>query len=233
MFFVAIEGIDASGKATQSRLLKEWFETRRRQTSWEKLRVLSSSFPDYHSHTGEAILAHLQKKWACWINGHDGFPETTIRSPSQYDALAFQCLQTNNRFECLPEEAFTKPENTVLVSDRYHASALVYGSLDGLPMELLDKMNRGLPMPDLYILLDVPVAASIERRPDRRDRYEMNHEYMQKVRERYVQLFNERANEWKYGKGHGWYVVNGHRPILDVHKEIVAIVDEVFRTSPL
>src|SRR5574337_452532 len=185
MFFVAIEGIDASGKATQALLLKRWFADQREKGQEASLRVLSTSFPDYESVTGDAILAHLKREWHVAHMPRRLAPEAPVNdllTPERraYDPLVFQCLQTSNRLECLPDEVWTNPSNTVLVSDRYHASALVYGSLDGLPLELLDKLNRSLPMPDLYLLLDVPVTASVERRPDRRDRYEEDLAYMER-----------------------------------------------------
>jgi L-alanine-DL-glutamate epimerase-like enolase superfamily enzyme len=48
---IALEGIDASGKATQSKLLAE------------KLRGTRFAFPDYETPAGEAILGHLKKEW--------------------------------------------------------------------------------------------------------------------------------------------------------------------------
>lgn len=222
MFFVAIEGIDASGKATQTRLLKEWFCGRKALLSNRALSVHTTSFPAYDSHTGKAILAHLKREWRVQHVLGEEMPSEERRA---FDPLVFQCLHTNNRFECLPEIAWSKPDDTVLVSDRYHASALVYGSLDGLPINILDKMNRGLPMPDCYVLLDVSVEESVRRRPERRDRYEEDSAYMSLVRQRYFDLFTERA-------AMGWHIINGKMSPMDVHKTVVGIVDDCFRTVP-
>jgi dTMP kinase len=221
MFFVAIEGIDASGKATQAALLKEWFGNRREVNRKEKLKVLSASFPDYNSITGRAIKAHLKREWRVEFASGE---EKIDRERRAFDPLVFQSLQTSNRHECLPEEAWTNPPNTVLVADRYHASALVYGSLDGLQLELLDKMNQSLPMPDRYILLDVPVEKSVERRPERRDRYETDIEYLRAVQAQYKLLFASRP---------GWVTIDGTRSVREVHEQIVAIVDDCFRSEPI
>lgn len=231
MFFVAIEGIDASGKATQSLLLKDWFSTRREAGQQGKLNVLSTSFPAYDSHTGRAIKAHLNREWRVEHALRAGAPgkmsDVVLTEERRgFDPLVFQSLQTSNRLECLPRVAWTNPPNTVLVSDRYHASALVYGNLDGLPLELLDRMNQSLPMPNRYILLDVPVEKSIERRPERRDRYEADIEYLRKVREHYKLIFDAR-------RAQGWYVIDGTRSVKEVHDNIVGIVDDCFRSEPV
>lgn len=237
MFFVALCGIDASGKDSHTRMLREYLSKRRLPTSamnqsraWPypderqphpKLDVHGMSFPNYDSITGRAILAHLKSKWSVdtsYLSDANGI--LPVSEAATLDPLVFQCLQTNNRFEGLPEIFWQKPDNTVFVADRYHASALVYGSMDGLPMDFLDKINRGLPMPDLYILLDISVDESKARRPERRDRYEADFAYLERVRQGYLDLF----------KARGWRIVNGAQSVEAVHEDIVAIVNSVFPT---
>ena len=49
---IAFEGMDQSGKETQARKLREWFEARGRH-------VESTGFPDYKTHIGQEIWKGL------------------------------------------------------------------------------------------------------------------------------------------------------------------------------
>lgn len=230
MLFAAIEGLDASGKMTQSKLLADWLRTQRERPFNKPLDVIERSFPAYETATGRVIKRHLMKEWSAaavtsaatnYARKGAAFARTTIEVDKEADALAFQALQTANRFEALPGEVWSKPANTALVCDRYHASALVYGALDGIDVDLLDRISFGLPMPQLYILLDVDVADSLARRPERRDRYEQDLPFMERVQARYVQLFQERA-------ALGWVIVNGRGTVDEVHQAIIQHVSDAF-----
>jgi dTMP kinase len=214
---VAIEGLDASGKATQSKLLAE------------KLGGTRFSFPNYESPTGELIRGHLEKKWGVkcvsWPRDrHVGHEEQRL------DATVFQSLQTVNRIESLPAICEAMYRGPVVV-DRYWASAVVYGVLDGLDRDWL-MATQAAPMPKaaVWILLDTPVEESFKRRPKRRDRYEVDHPYLERVRGEYLRLFNEQRNTMRMSMpdGHSWlqewHVVDGLGTVEQVHERVMKIM---------
>lgn len=225
-----IEGMDAAGKATQSKMLAE------------KLGATRFSFPNYASDTGQAILLHLQKKWSAvagcsWdcrqmecMKFVDGEYVPAHPLPHHLDARVFQSLQTVNRIEILPE-IYAALERGPVVFDRYWQSAYIYGSLDGLDKEWLRTVQeKPMPRPDFNILIDVPVDAGFERRPERRDRYETNRPFLEKVRTAYLELWGwtnitTPSVEWLTRSDRpGWVVVNGLGTIEEVHERIIRAV---------
>jgi thymidylate kinase len=218
---VAICGVDASGKATQSRLLAE------------KLKGTRLAFPNYETPTGKAILAHLKNEWSVGITRE---ADTTPTDCAVLDAFVFQALQTVNRFECLDEINAARARGPV-VRDRYTASGLVYGTLDGLDPAWIEKINASLPQPNVWILLDVPVEEGFRRRPERRDRIESNRPYLEKVRDGYLKLFEKKQAErvrleecWKMARPlPAWYTVNGLGSVEVIHEEILSIVNQARR----
>lgn len=238
---VVICGVDASGKATQSKLLAE------------RLKGTRFSFPNYESETGKAILANLKKEWTTTSTDRgDGRPidsskpisddagwNARIERDRKLNALVFQSLQTVNRIELLPK-IHAAMERGPVVFDRYWQSAVVYGTLDGLDPEWLRTVQE-LPMPkaDVNILIDVPIEEGFKRRPERRDRYETNREFLEKVRVEYLRLGespqsppvfsaeDKEGNRWWRTKS-GWYIVNGQGSIEQVHKRICAVLREHF-----
>lgn len=212
---VAIEGGDACGKATQTKLLAE------------KLGGTRFAFPDYETPTGKAILGHLKKHWSV-ANPCDD-PDCKHRSrevehfhelQNNIDPLVFQCLQTVNRLELLPTIRLAQAVRP-LVFDRYWASALVYGVLDGLDPKWIELIQAPLPQPDAWVLIDVPVEEGFTRRPERRDRIESNRPYLEKVRVAYLRLFEERRLRRAVGaEGSAWHVINGLGTVEEVHARI-------------
>lgn len=223
--FVAIEGIDASGKNTQSKLLANTLDAK------------LCSFPDYDTRSGQVVDAHLKQEWRAVV-GHpehaiartpDGAPiEMPVNGRGVWadekylDAFVFQALQLMNRMEhaCDIHEAIHKNGQSI-VSDRYTASAMVYGGQDGLDMDYLIDIHRYLPQPDVWVLVDIDVETSIQRRPERRDRYESNMEFLEKVADGYRRLFTEMAAR----EGPKWQAVDGRRSVGDVHLAILEAID--------
>ena len=201
MTFIAIEGIDACGKSTQIKLLAK------------SLNASTYRFPNDDSPTGKLIRAHLHKEWGARSRDGAHLP--------QEDALMFQCLHFVNRLEMAME--IMQAQHTLkkdIVSDRYVASAIVYGGADGLDVDYLIATQRWLPQPDLNILLDIPLERSLERRPEREDRYEENKDFLKDVMARYIRLW---AHMIESNPG-GWVIINGDRPTEEVHKDIVETV---------
>lgn len=173
--------MDAVGKATQSKILAE------------RLGATLFTFPDYTTPAGEAILSNLKSGWtAASSEKLVGKPYFSYSAEPKINALVLQSLMLTNRLE-RGAQLRTASFRGHVVLDRYDASAMVYGALDGLDLDWITSTNAQLPVrPDVYILLDAPVEESFRRRPERRDRYESNRPYLEKVRVEYLRLFTEK-----------------------------------------
>lgn len=197
--FVVLEGIDGCGKGVQSRGL-----------AWD-LKAELFSFPDYSTPIGKVIKDHLTQEWRC-RRLEPWYDDPAIEYPE--DALIFQALQTANRLEHAHDIAGHLAEGRPVVADRYYASGLVYGTADGIDLAYLERLHRYLPQPTHWILIDIDVEQSVERRPERRDRYERDFEFMQKVCLFYRQLWIRKR----------WHIVDGRGSVQDTAGQIREIV---------
>lgn len=189
---IVIEGVDASGKSTISkRLAKE-------------LNAYWQPFPDRSTFFGFFIDEYLKGNWH--VDRHvagpfnrslpQGVPEETrhgTRASEDFStAAAFQAIQTVNRLEVLPKMLSELAARDV-VCDRYWMSGYAYGSMDGLPGEVLEQIHRTLPQPDVAIFLDVTPRVSLARMQGRGGKAEFYEsrgaEWNAKLREKYLQLF--------------------------------------------
>ncbi len=180
---IALEGIDQSGKKTQASLLAQ----RLRELGYE---VEQISFPDYSTPIGREIRAFLEG-----------------RRP--YRPEIRQLLYVANRWELRDRLEGWLREGKVVIADRYVPSGLAYGLANGLDLDWMVELEKGLPEPELVIILDIsPTEAS--RRKVGQDVYERDYEFLQRVRSSYLQLARE----------FGWVVIDGSKPIDRVSESI-------------
>jgi dTMP kinase len=185
---IVVEGFDQAGKMTQSKLLAKFLKTK-------NMKSKIFSFPDYRTPIGKEIKRYL--------GGNRIFPPQVIH-----------CLLAANRWEKAKEIGDSLLENNVVIMNRYYQSNLVYGMVNGLDMEWLRNLDRGLPKEDLVILLDVNPADSFSRKKERRDKFEENMEFAIKITETYRRLAKE----------FGWIIVNASRHKQQVHQDVKEIV---------
>lgn len=187
---MVFEGLDQSGKKTQVELLVKNLKERGYQV--EKM-----AFPDYNTPIGKEIKAFLLGE-------------------KEYNVHVRHILYAANRWERKEDiERWLDEEKFVLV-DRYSSSNLAYGLANGLDLDWLLSLERGLPEADLIILIDTSPEASFERKHVERDLYERDLSFLKRVREAYTQL----------SRKFNWIVVNGERSIEDVHNDIWRIVKD-------
>jgi len=160
--FIAIEGIDAAGKRTQSSILRAWFNSK-------GLTTRTLSFPAYETTIGKEIRKFL-----------DG----SVDYPQQVRAM----LYAANRWEKKAELEAILSKTDVTIVDRYSGSNLAYGVSNGLGLEWLLHLEEGLPEPDLVLLLDASPTKLVPRRGDRKDSYERNISLQEKARDAYLKL---------------------------------------------
>lgn len=185
---IVVEGFDQAGKKTQSKLLAKFLKTR-------NIKSKIFSFPDYSTPIGKEIRRYL--------GGKRSFPPQVIH-----------CLLAANRWEKAKEIQDALSENNVVIMNRYYQSNLVYGTVNGLDMKWLENLDDGLPKEDIVILLDVNVTDSFSRKKERRDKFEENMEFAQKISGTYRKL----------AKQFGWHIVNASRHKQAVHQDIRQIV---------
>ncbi len=152
---IALEGIDQSGKRTQTRLLAEELER-------IGARVGTISFPIYRSPSGRQIQRFLAGK-------------------QEYPATALHMLYSLNRWENQELIINLTEKSDFVIADRYYPSNLAYGVSRGLSLGWLQGLDRGLPTASLVIVLDVPVLSSFGRKSSGRDVHERDKKLLLRV----------------------------------------------------
>lgn len=204
--FIVLEGIDGSGKSTQARLLAEALRAKGRY-------VTELRFPERRNITGKAISAWLK---------NDIEPPIDIRSDIPIGPLAFQALMVVNRIEELPALRKALGDGDVVL-DRYWPSGFAYGLMDGLDRKWLLSINEGLPKPDLFVMLDIDVETSEQRRESRAtvETYEAKpREFRAGLISKYRELWN-----WHVGES-AWATVNARGIQMETTARLVQLVDE-------
>ncbi|MFQ5945459.1 MAG: dTMP kinase [Anaerolineae bacterium] len=176
-FLMAIEGIDQSGKKTLSDALLARLEA-------HGVDAVAVSFPDYNTSIGREIRAYL-------AGTEDSLPE--VRS----------LLFAANRWERSGEIGSWLSEGKVVVANRYRGSGVAYGMAHGLEREWLWGLERGLPVEDRTILIEIPADISFARKRRGRDAYERQPELLGRVGAAYRELAAEG----------GWLVLDGDQAI--------------------
>src|SRR5919199_3901308 len=192
---IVIEGSDKAGKGTQSRLLVDALKLS------GKVCVIID-FPDYTTPIGTEIRAFLDGK-------------------RNYPNELKHMLLSANRWEKKREIESMIDNGTIVILNRYYHSNLVYGISNGLNINWLLNLDKGLPKEDLVILLDVSPNMSFQRAvPERRDSFEMNRILLSEVNKNYHKL----ARKFK------WKIVNGEKTKEQVHDDIMKIIKKTLKT---
>ncbi len=142
--FIVIEGLDGSGKATQTEILKKAFES-------EGEKVLKLSFPDYDNPSSALVKMYL--------GGEFG------DNPADVNAYAASAFYTVDRIAAFLKYWKKDYENgTIILADRYATSNIIY-QMSKLPenewdnfiafQEDFEYKKVNVPKPDTVIYLDV------------------------------------------------------------------------------
>ena len=185
---IVIEGGDQAGKKTQSQLLVNKLNSK-------KLKTKLFSFPDYTTPIGKEISSYLEGK----VN---------------LDPKIIHCLLAANRYEKLAEINDAIEKNSVLVMNRYYQSNWIYGLVNGMKLDWLEKLDSGLPKADLVIVLDVSQQESFKRKKTNRDKFEKNKIFYKKIGETYRTLAIKKR----------WKIVDATRTKDEVHEDIMKIL---------
>ena len=170
--FIVIEGIDQSGKKTQSILL-------RNRLKKNGYKVGYISFPKYNTSIGKLVKKCL----------HD----------DSFSLEMSHILLSANRWESEKEIRYKLENMDFVICNRYCDSNIAYGLANGLKKEWLENLDLGLPKSDLTILIDIPITESVLRKSENRDRYEKDRKFLNNVKSRYKKLAT--MNKWSRIKG--------------------------------
>jgi len=194
--FVVLEGGDASGKSTQTRLLAERLRSGGRD--------VVETFEPGATEAGAAIRALL-------LDGDRPIDPTT-------EALLLAADRAQEIADII-RPALARGAD--VVSDRYVPSSLAYQGVGrGLGVEKVEQLNRwateGLE-PDLVVVLDVDDAVARSRQEGPGDRLEQaGAEFHTAVRDAYRTLAPDR----------GWIVLDGNDGVDDVAERVWSVVME-------
>ena len=184
---IVFEGGDQAGKKTQSELLAKALKKR-------KIKTKVFSFPDYSTPVGKEIKKFLA--------GKRKFPPQVIH-----------CLLAANRWEKINEIQKANEKNSVLIMNRYYQSNLVYGYVNKMKMDWLENLDAGLPKADLVIVLDVKQKEAFKRKKSKRDQFEKNKDFSQKISSAYRTLAKKKH----------WKIIDASKTKNQVHNEVMKI----------
>jgi dTMP kinase len=106
-----------------------------------------------------------------------------------------------------------------VISDRYFFSTMAYGNLEIKDLDWLIEINKKFIFPDLTFFLKVSPKVCIER--IKKDRFEITLFEKEEILERVWKNYEKLAKEFK-----NIYILNGERPIEEISKEIIKIVNK-------
>ncbi len=213
---IVIEGLDGSGKLTQSKRLCSYLSKTGRAVKY-------LTFPDYDDPSSTLVKMYLSGEFG--------------DNPEEVGPYASSLFYTVDRYASFKRH-WEKDYNsgTIMVANRYTTSNAVHQTCK-LPREEwdfyiewlcdLEFAKAGIPRPDAVIYLDMPPEVSqnlISGRyggdESRRDIHEKNVGFLLKSRESALYA----------AKKLGWHIINcaagdSPRPIKDIQKQIVDYIE--------
>ena len=214
-----IEGVDGSGKATQTEQLYQALLAQGKT-------VRKVSFPDYDSPSSSLIKMYL--------NGEFG------TDPQSVNAFATSVFFAVDRFASFRKDWQEFYQNGgIIIADRYVTSNLVHQA--GKISDAAEKEHYiqwlsdleynifGLPKPDCVIFLDMPPAYSLKLRQQRNELKQGLSADIHEADQTYLQ--NAYENAIGIAKHQQWHTIscvadNEIRTVEDIHAEILRTICE-------
>ena len=219
---IVIEGLDCSGKETQTKLLEK-----RLQEMGKK--CIRFEFPMYDTPTGKIV-------GGCYLGkeeiGESFFPEGAVNVDPHVVSLYYAADRKYN----MPKILEYLNQDYYVILDRYTTSNLAHQGSKIMDdderfhmYQWIDKLEYwllGLPKPDITIFLHVPYMYSIDLGKTRNtlDQHEKDIDYLKRAEEAYIelsQLYNWQKIECLSN--------DKIRSIEDINDEILKILDSYLK----
>lgn len=218
---IAIDGVDASGKQTQTEILKKRLEA-------EGKEVKLVSFPAYDKPSSTLVKMYLDGAFG--------------DKPSDVNAYATSTLFAADRFATYRTDWGKAYETgTVIIADRYVSSNLIHQASKienehdkDKFLEWLDDLEHGvyeLPRPDVTIFLDMPPEYGAKLMRDRANK--ANGESKKDIHESdFSYLENSYNNAVYVAERFGWKKIlcvkdEQIRPVEEIGEDIYSVVKEL------
>lgn len=216
---IVIEGLDGSGKATQTQLLLEALSEKKDQ------QVKKISFPNYNSPSSALVKMYLNGEFA--------------QSAQQVNPYAASCFYSVDRYASYQMDwAEFYQAGGVILADRYTTSNAVHQCAKLPPKEWdaylqwlfsFEYQKMELPKPDLVLYLDVAPSISqkllltrYNGKENQKDLHEKDTAYLQKSRQ--AAEYCIQALGWKR-------IVCTYQEKMrlqqDIHQEIIRVVERL------
>ncbi len=199
--FIVVEAIDGGGKGEQVKLLVDLI------FGLDKKNHVFLTREPYNS------IYHDQIREIIRVN----------KNPTDNAKQLAQLYEEDRKIHC---EIMKKilSMGIIVVSDRYKHATLAYQWAQGLDLQELIEVHKGLLIPDLTIIMDVPAEVALERinRDKNRTHKEVFEqlEFMKKLKENYLALPAHHPDE-------KIVIIDGNREVDEVAKSIQQEVEKI------
>ncbi|MCS7112362.1 MAG: hypothetical protein NZ955_00140 [Candidatus Bathyarchaeota archaeon] len=216
--FIAVSGIDKSGKETQcfnpanlegvvsiQSLLKSY-----------GYRVYAISLPSYGSLLGSLVGAYLGKS-------DIGYKVTLAGRIDEN--LAWILWSLDRGQYVVKVSSWLMSKRVAILAKRWTESNLAYQAAKGVDPYRILRFERNVPQPKLTLVIDIPVE-EVLRRAEKPDLYEQNIGYLEEVRRMYFNLIEK-------GLIGSSMIINGLGRPEDVNRRLRAVLSHVLaRVQP-
>ncbi len=204
--YIAIEGIDGTGKSTLMRLMKEFLI----QSGFEVVTVQEPTNEDIGS------LIRRRKKIQQDTNELSRNVPLDEVTEAHIDALLFAADRLQLHHQVI------KPalqDGKIVLTDRSVYSSLAYQTCQGAKLEWVLKVNEYALKPELVLLLDCPAEVALERLKNvaYREKFE-NLKLLKCVREQYLSFSKDQEN---------WFIIDATQNQNAVKEEVLALMKTI------
>lgn len=213
---IVIEGLDSSGKETQSRMLEEHFKK-------EGVNCRRVEFPNYKSESSTLVKMYLR--------GDFGSNASEV---NPYAASSFYAVDRYASYKTGFEDFYKN--GGLVIADRYTTSNMIHqaSKLESGKNEFAEWIMNyeyellGLPRPDKVIFLNMPTDVAVKLMQNRINK--ATGEEKKDIHEKDIAYLKATyAEAMRLAKKLGWSVVNcsdGENPrdILEIHEDILGVL---------